>query len=516
MLEQEHKYDVEPGFVLPDLTGVKGVAEVSDASAQTLEATYFDTPDHRLAAAQVTLRRRTGGDDDGWHLKLPSAVEPDARHELRVGLGRAVRTVPKRFRSTVAGLTGAQQLSPIATITTQRTVRRLLGEDEVVLAEVADDMVEAVVPTAGEVDPETGEEARRTGWREIEVELVEGDPRLLTRVGARLVKAGARRSARRPKLAQVLGTPTTEQVAPTRPKDAVQVLVQHRLSTLYEELRRRDPLARENLPEGVHTMRVAVRRLRSALATCRPFLDRSVSDPLREELRWLSDALGEARDAEVRRARLDQAIDSLVEERPDLDWDEDRVRPVLWESLVTRHERALATLDEVLAGERYAALLDRLREFVADPPWTDRAHKSIRSGYRRRVARELRRVSRRMEAAYDSSLTQEERARALHEGRKAAKRARYAIEPLVPVYGSTAKKLRKRLKKLQSVLGEHQDTVVTRSYLLEVIRATPPARDAGAALMAGALVERESRDAQRYITRSAQAWHKVAQTPFPG
>src|SRR5215217_320751 len=127
MLEKEHKYDVGTSFDFPDLSGVDGVAEVSDASRQTLEATYFDTPDHRLSAFGVSLRRRTGGDDDGWHLKLPSAVEPDARDELRIGLGRAVRTVPMRLRETVAGLTGAQDLSPVATITTRRTVRHLLG-----------------------------------------------------------------------------------------------------------------------------------------------------------------------------------------------------------------------------------------------------------------------------------------------------------------------------------------------------------------------------------------------------
>ena len=208
MLEREHKYDASTKLVLPDLSGVAGVAEIGDAIEQTLEATYFDTPDHRLTAAGATLRRRTGGDDDGWHLKLPSAVEPDARHACRIGLGRAVRTVPKRFRSTVAGLSGAQDLVPMAIVTTRRTVRRLLDGEEVVLAEVADDHVEALLVTPDEADSTT-DTRRSASWREVEVDLVDGEPAVLEGVGKRLAEAGAERTARGSKLAEIMGEPST-------------------------------------------------------------------------------------------------------------------------------------------------------------------------------------------------------------------------------------------------------------------------------------------------------------------
>ncbi len=514
MLEHEHKYEVRREFTVPDLAGAKGIAHVGKAIEQTLVATYFDTPDHRLAAVDVSIRRRTGGDDDGWHLKVPSAVEPSARHELRIGLGRAVRTVPKQLRSIVAGLTGAQAMSPVATVTTRRTVRRLSDEDGSVLAEVADDSVEAELLTGPDPEPDSEDAPAPMAWREIEVELVDGDPTVLSSVGKRLVKAGAQRSLRRSKLTDLLGGPVAQQDSPSRPKDSVQLLVQHQLTTQLEVLHRTDPAVRQNLPEAVHMMRVAVRRLRAALTTNRPFLDRTMTDPLREELGWLSDALGAARDAEVQRARLDAAVDALVEEHPDIDWNQARARRGLRSSLLERHTSALTDLDAVMSSDRYAALLDRLREFVADPPWTEKAHKRIRGAYGVRAEREMRRLGRRMHAADDPALSHEERAEALHDARKAAKRVRYAVEPLIPVYGEPAAALRTRLKALQSALGHHQDTVVTRTYLLDLSRSASPL-DPVAALLAGALVERETREAAGYEQRAAKAWHRVTLASMP-
>ena len=186
----------------------------------------------------------------------------------------------------------------------------------------------------------------------------------------------------------------------------------------------------------------------------RPSLSgRSVTDPLRDELAWLADALGDVRDADVRRARLDNSVDALVRDRPEVDWEPRRVRSALWSPLVAENERAQVVLDEVLTSERYALLLDQLRGLVADPPWTDKASKSIGGAYRLRTRRELDRVHRRMEVALDPVHTPDERGDALHEARKAAKRARYAVEPLRPVYGDAAVTLAKRLKKIQSALG---------------------------------------------------------------
>ena len=89
-----------------------------------LAATYFDTADLRLAAAGLTLRRRTGGEDAGWHLKVPAGT--NARSEVRLPLGRATRTVPKPLQQMVWAQSLGSALRPVAEIMTDRSVRRLV------------------------------------------------------------------------------------------------------------------------------------------------------------------------------------------------------------------------------------------------------------------------------------------------------------------------------------------------------------------------------------------------------
>jgi inorganic triphosphatase YgiF len=70
-IESERKFDVRPDVPAPPLGALPGVLRVGGAAEHHLEAIYFDTVDLALAAHGITLRRRTGGHDAGWHLKLP-------------------------------------------------------------------------------------------------------------------------------------------------------------------------------------------------------------------------------------------------------------------------------------------------------------------------------------------------------------------------------------------------------------------------------------------------------------
>jgi inorganic triphosphatase YgiF len=196
-LETEQKYDADADFVLPDLRGVGGSAGVTWPRRYFLSATYFDTDELDLIKNRITLRRRVGGTDEGWHLKRP--VRRDTRQELQVPLDQGpasdAGTVPAILAAQVEDITAGQRLRPIAILDTERTVVTLTGPAGEPLAEVADDHVTAT--RLG--DPDEGPLV----WREIEVELIADTleaPALLEAAGRALRNAGARRSASASKL----------------------------------------------------------------------------------------------------------------------------------------------------------------------------------------------------------------------------------------------------------------------------------------------------------------------------
>ena len=108
--EREVKLDCPAGFAVPDLSGV---GEVRADEALSLEASYYDTPDLRLARWGVTLRRRTGGTDDGWTLKLP---DEGARTEITLPL--AVGTAPPaELRAMATAFVRGATLRKVLTLT---------------------------------------------------------------------------------------------------------------------------------------------------------------------------------------------------------------------------------------------------------------------------------------------------------------------------------------------------------------------------------------------------------------
>jgi CHAD domain-containing protein len=444
--EIESKFDVPPEFALPPLGGIDAVATVAEPIELNLDATYFDTADLRLAHAGIALRRRSGGLDDGWHLKLAQAL--DERIEMHRPLGRDTTHVPAALHDLVLARVRGRPLVPIATMRTHRIVHHLLGPGGTPMAEVADDRV-------------TGESGSAvTAWREVEVELMDGDRDLLASVGARLQEAGAEPSGASSKLARLLDIRLEGDGTPAGPDStAGEVLLAH-LADQAAALVALDPLVRVDSPDAVHKMRVAVRRLRSALATYRRLLDRPITDPLRDELRWLGHVLGPVRDAEVTRENLRNEIAaqprSLV-----IGPVARRVDRTLGAEHREAHRRALAEL----RGERYLRLLDDVDAVAGGGALKG---KRVDRRARKQLPREVRRTFDRMADFVDqaaAATSPEETDRLLHEVRKAAKRVRYAAESVQPVIGSDAADLAERMEQVQDVLGEHNDSVVVRPLL---------------------------------------------------
>ena len=196
-LEIEQKFDVDEDFERPDFGagGLPGGVTVAALARYHLSATYYDTPDGRLAASKITLRRRTGGTDAGWHLKLPAGL--DTRREVQVPLGDSGEQVPDQLASHVAGVTDGRPLAPIAVLDTERTLLALTAPDGAVVAEIADDTVTARrLGDRGQSAP--------LRWREIEVEVPTASPELQRAAAELLLRAGARPAGHGSKLARLL------------------------------------------------------------------------------------------------------------------------------------------------------------------------------------------------------------------------------------------------------------------------------------------------------------------------
>lgn len=481
--EVEWKYDVDADFVLPPVTELLPPAgddeppyDAVDPSMVELDATYFDTADHRLLHHGLTLRRRTGGSDAGWHLKVP--VADGERDEIRAALGRSERTVPLRLRRLVWIYTRDTALTPVLRLRTVRTTS-LVRQNGTVLAEIADDRVVAdrLGPSDGDaeatVDPQE--------WREIEVELVDGGRKVLKRVDKELRRRGAARSKTASKLARGLGqrrpgkAQARAEAGPGPGKLSVsspagQVVVAY-LAAELDHLSGQDLAVRLDRPDSIHQMRVATRRLRSVLETFEPLVEPGVTQPLEAELKWLADELGAARDAEVMRARV--AADVAAER------EHHRVTATVARridgELARAEKAAFAEVIAALDSARYQQLVVALDELVTAPPLTERAARPARKELCKPVRAAARRVDRALAAAAAQEGDEDAHNIALHEVRKKAKRARYAGEALVPAFGAPALAFATAMERLQDLLGEHHDTVVLQHRLEELTRAGEPA-----------------------------------------
>jgi CHAD domain-containing protein len=431
---------------LPPLDGLKGVAATCDTLRRQLETTFFDTSALALTRAGITLRRSTG-DSTGWQLELPGS---DGLTTVLGGTGGG-GTVPEPLRDAVRLYVRDAELTPIGRMRTERQELGLLNGSGDTVARVRDDRI-----TASAFAPaDTGQ---LLAWRQWAVEAVDGNAKVADKAGSLLESAGATPTGQELELAHILGDRAPDMSAPGAPQrvhrrsSAAEVLGAH-LREQLAEFEHWDVLTRWDAPDSIHKLRVATRRLRSALATFRPLLDRSRTDPIRDELKWIAGLLGEARDLEVSQEQL---ANTLADEPVEL-----MIGPVpqhVDRELSGEYRAARARAVEAMSTDRYFAMVDRLRELLAFPPWTAHAEKRARKLLRARVAADFKRLRKRVAAA-EGVADPEELAPRLHDVRKAAKRTRYAAETLTPVSGADAERFAAAAERVQEVLGDHHDAV---------------------------------------------------------
>lgn len=435
-------------------------------------STYYDTADYRLARSGLTLRRRVERGKSLWQLKLPRG---SARLELERPGGPA--GPPEWMRELLVAFIHERELAPVAKLRTVRRGLRLAAEG----GSAADVVMDDVAILDGH---------KVTGsFRDLEIEVVDGDDQTLEEIERELRKVGARRGDPRPKVLRALDFDPETAAAVRRDASAVEHL-QARVERVYEQLLAHDPGTRlGDDPEDLHQLRVATRRLRALFRAARPVLAREWSEPLRAELAWLGGALGPTRD-------LDVLTQHLREEAEDLSPDERRALGRAVAALEAEREEAGATLREALESERYFELLAAV-ERAARAPHVASRNVSLRDV----AAREFRKLRRSMKSLPAAPGDEE-----LHEARIKGKRARYAAELAEGVVGKPAARFITHAKRFQDVIGEHQDAVVAGERLRELRRR---ARGASSAFALGRLVERQHRRRERARSELSAAWKKL-------
>lgn len=472
-IETERKYDVGAATPLPALLEIPAVGRVAEPAESVLEAVYFDTPGLALAARGITLRRRTGGTDHGWHLKIPLGGEQ--RQEIHAPLGQP-DTVPEGLAEHLPAYTRGAGVRPVARLATRRTTYRLYGPGGEHLADFVDDQVHA--EALDQEQPEATQPG--TDWREWEIELVHGGGSLFAAAADILTAAGASRSPHASKLARALGDalPTGGAAGTARPRKkgpALDVVIAY-LDGQITELLIQDAGVRLGTPDAVHRMRSATRRIRSALKSYRPLFTRSAAIRLEEELKLLARILGKPRDAEVLRERLRRDIQQLPANSIPVTVPE-TIEHVLGAAYNSGYRKVLAAL----GSGRYYRLLDDLEDFRDHPPATSSATQPARKATARLLGKAAKRLRRAQKAATNAGKGADRDA-ALHRVRKDAKRLRHAAESATGIHGKRAAKLAAAAHRIQKALGDQHDGVEART-LLRRLAADAALPEAGASAL---------------------------------
>ncbi|MCQ1987395.1 CHAD domain-containing protein [Arthrobacter sp. zg-Y844] len=496
------RFLVHVALVLPPLHELSGVAKVAQPREGRRTEVRYDTSDGSLHRHRFSLSRHT--DDDGgtrWERSAPS-LEPAVRSS---NTAEPEAGIPTELVEDVQAVVRGRELAPVQTLVTRYLEYDLLDSAGTVLARVTDESTRT-----NDVEAEPGGPGRRV-W------TISSDHNALgTEAGTMFLAAGAvpagpeagggRDAVRHPERAGAGtgGAPDGTDADLLDAGSPVALLLLEYLREQFEELLRHDPRVRRGDTDGIHKMRVATRRLRSALSSYRSTMDPEPGRSLRGELRWIARVLGEARDAQVMRHRLQELIAS---EPADLVMGPVAAR--VDEELLHDYRQAYGHVREALHSQRYFQALDGLEALLDRPFWTETARKPAGPAAARIVRRDRKRLHRRVRAT--RTLAGEDYAEALHDARKDAKQLRYAAEVWAPVQPKEAKEMVDAAEHVQKVLGEYQDSVVTQAYLRRMGATALAAGENG--FTYGRLHALEQASAQSARARFARAWKGFPSSP---
>jgi len=490
--EIETKLEIDPTAKLPSLSKRRrliavGIAAAAEPKSYHLDAIYYDTAGLDLLRSKMTLRRRTGGSDAGWHLKLP-AVQ-GARTEVGLPLGAGEPgDIPAELAGLVRGAARGRDLQPVARLENDRTVRHLLDDEGRVLIEVADDHVTAT--------PLIDSAAKPSQWRELEAEIIDGTRDQLAATVDVLMSAGASKASSASKLARALCFGPS----PVRRSKSAGTAVVASLGRQRDLLIGADRGLREG-PEtaatALHDARSAARRIRAILTVYAPLFEGETVPALRSALRSFGSTLSTARDLDVVQRRL---IAQLVDEPEEYA----RAAKARLEDACGRRLAAARTEVRVLIDSpAYLQMLRDIDDFTARPPLSRRGHRAAGSELPVLISASwlgLRELA-------DVALTDPGNAQAVHEVRKIAKTIRYATEAAVGPLGSDAVVFASALEEIQETLGELQDAGYAAALLASL--ALEDATDGVAGFIFGRLHAFEQAVAHGAVDEFSDVWDRL-------
>ena len=464
-VEQETKLMVDGNFSMPQLTG-------RTLARRVFTSTYFDTPDHCLARACITLRYRLDGHLGVWQLKLPLN---GGRREIE--LRGEASEVPLIFSDALIVHLEGKRMVPVSTLRTWRTGVRVQlgggGEADVVLDSMS-------VLMGGQI-------VQR--FRELEIEWLKCNDRLGDGLIETLRKAGARPHDGRPKLFRALSV-SYGQLAPLPQHASVQEYLRQYLSWQAYLLKRFDPGTRlGGEPEDLHQMRVAARRLRAVLRSAHRMLDPTWAAPLVSGLTWLGQLLGFARD-------LDVQLEYFRSEASQLSLRDRKPLERFVSFLQGERTNAQRTLVGEMRSARYLGFVSKLEQAVHEPVVLD-SECRIEDV----ATRAFKKLSKAMRELPESPSNAD-----LHRLRIKAKRVRYMSELAEPATGKSATRFIKAAREFQDLLGIHHDTVLAEQYVREFVARLPGER---AAFAAGLLMARAHQRREQARDTLQSAWRRV-------
>lgn len=449
-VEREIKLTVDDHFRLPGLPG-------TPLPRRLLTSTYYDTSQYDLAHAGITVRYRVERGKQAWQLKLPLMKD---RQEIELVDRQSLP--PTLFRDLLFLPLGQRQLMPVATLRVWRAGIRV-HMDHAPVADVTLDHV-SVMKDGGVLQR----------FRELEIEQVNGKDSTLPDLEQQLRRAGAEDHDGRPKLFRALSLVVPSPEPPPASSAPVVAHVKWALARHVRWLLMHDPgvrLGRE--PESLHQMRVATRQLRAVLRAARPLLVPEWADSLRDELRWLGQLLGPARD-------LDVQLAYFREESATLDARDRRPLTQFIAHLEAQRNHVQESLLNELKSERYLDLIRRLQQAALDLTAVE-SPMTLRDLAEQEFTK-LRKMIRQASLAPSNAK--------IHETRIKTKRARYAATLAEPAVGKPATRFINKARLAQDVLGMHQDAIQAEAHIRAFLKQSTSAR---AAFVAGRMVERQRR-----------------------